>query len=139
MTKTVNKAILVGHVARDPELQCTSGGKSYCRFSVATEGWSKNEADFHSVVCWNETAERMAEWLHKGDLVYVEGKISPQSWEDKDGVKRNRTDIIGFTVNILHQKSRAKRDDDGSTERPRERKPVREPERSIPPEDEIPF
>lgn len=104
---SVNKAIILGHLGADPELNYTSGGSAVCKFSVATnrvwDGQSGREerTDWHRVVSWGKLAERCKEWLVKGQQVYVEGRIETRSWEDRDGNKRWTTEIVAREVVFL--------------------------------------
>lgn len=89
---SVNKAILVGHLGRDPELKYTPGGQAVATFSLATnERWTgqdgqKNErTTWHNIVAWGKQAELAKEYLHKGRQVYIEGRIDNRSYDKKDG------------------------------------------------------
>ncbi len=113
---SVNKVILVGNVGQDPELKYTPSGAAVTNFSVATnEVWKDNEGnsqertEWHRIVLWRKQAEFAGEWLKKGRKVYIEGKLQTRSWEDKDGVKRYTTEIVGDTFTILDSKSDADR------------------------------
>lgn len=97
----VNKAIIVGRLTRDPEVRTTSTGKTVTNLSVATsrtwndEGGTRQEkAEFHDVVLWGKVAEIAAQYLVKGQEVYIEGSIQTRNWEGKDGVKRYKTEIV---------------------------------------------
>ena len=105
----VNKAIIVGRLTRDPEVRTTSTGKTVTNLSVATsrtwndEGGTRQEkAEFHDVVLWGKVAEIAAQYLVKGQEVYIEGSIQTRNWEGKDGVKRYKTEIVvsGFDGNM---------------------------------------
>lgn len=103
---SVNKAIIVGHVGLAPELRKTSSGKSVVSFNVATnEKRQGNEAtEWHSIVAWEKQAEFAAEHIEKGDMVYVEGRITTRSWES-EGQKKYKTEIVGYSVQLLWKKS----------------------------------
>ena len=98
----VNKAILIGRLGKDPEKRATPAGKTVCRFTLATDtGFGDNrKTDWHNVVCFDRQADFVANYLRKGSMVYVEGRISYGQYE-KDGVKRYTTDIIANTVQNL--------------------------------------
>lgn len=105
---SVNKAILIGNLGRDPELRYTQGGKAVANFTLATnEVWSgqdgqKNErTEWHRIVCWGKTAEHCSQYLSKGRTVYVEGRIQTREWEDKEGNKRQTTEIVAQNVTFL--------------------------------------
>ncbi|MFA5947307.1 MAG: single-stranded DNA-binding protein [Patescibacteria group bacterium] len=101
MASSLNKAMLIGNLTRDPEMRKTTGGQSVTSFSMATNrsytdkaGNKKEEADFHNVVAWGRLAEICAQYLTKGKKVYVDGRIQTRDWEGQDGVKKYRTEIV---------------------------------------------
>ena len=98
----INKAILVGRLGKDPEKRTTPNGKVVCRFTMATDtGFGdKRTTDWHSIVCFERQAEFVSNYLRKGSLVYVEGRISYNSYE-QDGQKRTFTEIVANTVQSL--------------------------------------
>ncbi len=106
---SVNKAILVGRLGRDPETRYTSGGQAVANFTLATDETYKDRAgerqkrtEWHRVVLWGKLAEIAQQYLKKGQLVYVEGRIQTRQWEDKrDGQKRTSTEIVGTTMRML--------------------------------------
>ena len=102
----VNKAILVGRIGKDPEARTTPAGKTVCRFSLATDtGFGdKRTTDWHNIVCFDKQAEFCRNYMRKGSLVYVEGRISTRQYE-KDGAKQYITEIIANTVQSLSSKS----------------------------------
>ena len=108
---SVNIAILVGNIGRDPELKLTQSNVAVCTLSVATgERWKdkqtgewKEDTEWHKVVCWRWLADRVAERVAKGDKVYVEGKIKTRKWE-KDGIARYSTEIVASRVERLNKR-----------------------------------
>ncbi len=100
MSKSVNKAFLLGNLGRDPELRTTPSGKSVCNFSLATTArvGGEDKTEWHRIVCWQQTADFVGQYLHKGDQVFVEGRLETRNWEDKDGGKRQTTEIIAWDV-----------------------------------------
>lgn len=106
---SVNKAILVGRLGRDPETRYTSGGQAVANFTLATDETYKDRAgerqkrtEWHRVVLWGKLAEIAQQYLKKGMLVYVEGRIQTRQWEDKrDGQKRQTTEIVGNVMRML--------------------------------------
>ena len=91
---SVNKVILVGHLGGDPEGRFTPGGTAVTTFSIATnesrrnsEGNWDDHTEWHRCVLFGKQAETAAEYVKKGQMVYVEGRLQTRSWEDKDGVK----------------------------------------------------
>jgi len=105
----VNKAILVGRLGKDPETRFTPGGQGVCNFSLATDetfkdknGERQKRTEWHRVVVWGKLAEICQQYLKKGTMVYVEGRIQSRSWDDKTtGQKRYSTDIVGNVMRML--------------------------------------
>lgn len=98
----LNKVFLIGRVASDIEMRSTTSGQSVCTFSLATnrtwkgkDGQKQEESQFHRIVLWAKLAEIASQFLTKGSLVLIEGRIQNRSWDDKSGVKRYTTEIIG--------------------------------------------
>lgn len=109
----VNKATLVGRLGKDPETRYTQSGKNVCNFSIATDEQWKNETgekqqktSWHRLVVWGKLGEICQQYLKKGGLVYVEGPIQYREWEDKDGNKRNTTEINVREMRMLGNKPR---------------------------------
>lgn len=100
---SVNKAILIGNLGRDPELRYTSSGKAVVNFSLATNDrrGGEDNTEWHRITVWDKTAESCAQYLKKGRTVYVEGRIQTREWEDKEGQKRTTTEIVAHTVQFL--------------------------------------
>jgi len=107
---SVNKAILIGNLGRDPEVRYTQSGKAICNFSMATtESWGKGDdkqdkTEWHNIVIWGRQGETAAEYLHKGSKVYIEGKISTRKWQDKNGNDRYTTEIVAREMQFLDSK-----------------------------------
>jgi single-strand DNA-binding protein len=103
----MNKYMILGHLGRDPELRHTQSGKAVTNFSVATsESWVKDgekqeRTEWHRVVCWGKLAETCAKFLSKGRQVLVEGKAQTREWEDKEGNKRQTTELNAMNVQFL--------------------------------------
>ncbi|MCK9267580.1 MAG: single-stranded DNA-binding protein [Alkaliphilus sp.] len=99
----MNRVILIGRLARDPELRFTQSGKSVANFSVAVNRpFSKDgEADFFNIVVWGKIAENCANYLAKGRLVAIEGRLQNRSYETQTGEKRYITEIVANTVKFL--------------------------------------
>ncbi len=105
---SVNKAILVGNLGKDPEVRFTPSGRAVARFTLATtESWMDQESgrqertDWHNIVVWGKQAESCGQYLAKGRQVYVEGRITSRSYDDKDGNKRYITEIVAQRVQFL--------------------------------------
>jgi single-strand DNA-binding protein len=106
---SVNKAILVGRLGRDPETRFTSGGQPVSNFTLATDesykdrsGERQKRTEWHRVVLWGKLAEIAQQFLKKGMLVYIEGRIQTRQWEDKrDGQKKSTTEIVANVMRML--------------------------------------
>jgi len=106
---SVNKVILVGRLGRDPETRYTPSGQGVCNFSLATDetfkdrsGERQKRTEWHKVVLWGKLAEIAQQYLKKGMLVYIEGRIQTRQWDDKTtGQKRTATDIVGNVMRML--------------------------------------
>lgn len=100
---SVNRAILVGHLGRDPELRYTPNGMPLCKFSIATTEKYKDQetTTWHNIVAWNKTAEICAQYLKKGAAVYVEGRISNRKYQDQSGNDRYVSEIVAERVQFL--------------------------------------
>ena len=102
----INKAIVVGNLTRDPELKSLPSGQKVCSFSVATNrtwkdqnGQKQEAVDYHNIACFGKQAEIVAQWMKKGSQIYVEGRMTTRSWDDKDtGKKMYRTEIVAENV-----------------------------------------
>jgi len=105
---SLNKVMLIGNVGKDPEMRFTPNGSPVTSFSVATnrvfntpEGEKKQETDWFSVVTWSKLAELCNQYLTKGKLVYVEGRLQTRTWDGTDGQKHSRTEVIANQVIFL--------------------------------------
>ena len=98
---SVNKAILIGRLGKDPELRYTPGGRAVVQFPLATserwtdqEGQKKESTTWHNIVAWGRQAEVLKEYLSKGQQLYLEGRIDNRSYEDREGNKRYISEIV---------------------------------------------
>jgi single-strand DNA-binding protein len=105
---TVNKVILLGRLGADPQLKYTPSGRATVNFNVATnqvwkdqEGKQQEKTDWTRVVAWGKLAEIMGEWLKKGSLVYLEGRLQTRSYEDTNGVKKFITEVVAQEMEML--------------------------------------
>ena len=110
----MNKAILIGNLANDPESRTTSSGIAQCTFRLAVQRRFANaqgvrEADFLTIVCWRQTAELCARYLSKGRKVAVEGSIQTRSYDAQDGTKRYVTEIVAENVEFLSSREEGQR------------------------------
>jgi len=105
----LNKVMIIGRLTRDPELRTTPNGASVCQLGLATNfvytnqqsGQKVEQVEYHTVVLWRKLAEIANQYLKKGRRVYIEGRLVTRSWDGKDGVKRNRTEIVADNMIML--------------------------------------
>lgn len=98
----MNRVFLIGRLTRDPELRYTPNGAAVATFTVAVDRkFNRNEADFIPIVVWNKTAENCANYLGKGRLVAVEGRLQIRSYETQEGQKRWVTEVVADEVKFL--------------------------------------
>ncbi len=103
----LNKVFVLGNLTRDPELRQTPNGQNVASFGVATNrmwtdksGVKQNQTEFHNVVLWGRLAEIAHQYLAKGRLVFIEGRLNTRTWQDQSGQKRNRTEIIAENMQL---------------------------------------
>ena len=103
-----NKVILVGRLGRDPETRFTSGGQAVANFSVATDesykdknGERQKRTEWHKIVVWGKQAEIAQQYLKKGSLIFIEGRIQSREWQDKEGQKRTSFEIVATNFRML--------------------------------------
>jgi single-strand DNA-binding protein len=105
---SVNKVILVGRLGRDPETRYTGGGQAVANFSMATDesykdknGERQKRTEWHKIVVWSKLAEIAQQYLKKGSLLYLEGRLQTREWQDKEGQKRTTTEIVATNFRML--------------------------------------
>ena len=108
---SVNKVILVGHIGNKPEGRYTPSGASTASFSLATnESWidSENEkqerTEWHNIIAWNKLADFATEYLQKGQLIYIEGRLQTRTYKDKEDIQRRITEIVSTAITPLKWK-----------------------------------
>jgi single-strand DNA-binding protein len=109
----INKVILVGRLGRDPETRYTSTGQAVCNFTMATDesfksrsGERQQRTEWHRIVLWGKLAEIAQQYLKKGQLVYIEGRLQTRQWDDKrDGSKKTTTEIVANSMKMLGGRS----------------------------------
>ena len=125
---SINKAIIVGNLGRDPETRYTAdGGTAITSLSVATtrryrnaDGQTVSETEWHRIVLFSRLAELAKDYLRKGSLVYIEGRIRTRRYQAKDGTDRYATEIIGETLQLLDRRQSDQQGmDDGFESAPR--------------------
>src|SRR5579863_4485337 len=109
---SVNRAILVGRLGRDPETRYTSAGQAVCNFTLATDetykdrkGERQKRTEWHRIVGWGKQAEIAQQYLHKGSLIFVEGRIQTRQWDDREGQKRTTVEIVASNFRMLGSRS----------------------------------
>lgn len=100
MAGSLNKVLLIGRLGRDPEIRYTPSGQPVANFSIATDesytsrdGQKVEKTEWHRIVAWGKQAEFCSNFLAKGRLAYIEGKVETRKWQDKDGVDKYTTEI----------------------------------------------
>ena len=99
--RSVNKVIIIGNLTRDPEMRQTPNGQNVTTFGIATnrewvtkESERKNSAEFHECVAWSRLAEICANYLKKGNLIYIEGYLKTRSWDTPEGIRKFKTEVV---------------------------------------------
>lgn len=150
---SVNKVILVGRLGKDPELRYTPNGSPVARFSLATsESWTdkggekQEKTQWHNIVAWSKLAEICNQYLVKGKMVFIEGRLETREYNDRDGNKRRITEIIARDMVMLDSRSAEAREGFGGGDshvRPEPAAPVVHPGHGEaaeqPTDDDIPF
>ncbi len=118
---SVNKVILVGHIGNKPEGRYTPSGASTASFSLATnESWidSENEkqerTEWHYIIAWNKLADFATEYLQKGQLIYIEGRLQTRTYKDKENIQRRITEIISTAITPLEWKTIDNKEDESA-------------------------
>lgn len=111
--RSVNKVILIGNITRDPEIKTTPTGQTIATFGLATNReWTtsarerKSLAEFHSIVVWGKLAEICHQLIKKGQMVYIEGYLKTRSWDNENGTKSFRTEIVADDMILLDRPKR---------------------------------
>lgn len=141
----INKVILVGNLGKDPEIRTLESGVKIARFSLATTesyndrntGQRVDQTEWHNIVLWRGLAEIAEKYLRKGNQVYIEGKLQTRSYQDKDGITKYSTEIVGQNMNMLG--GRPATSDQSYNSQPQAASPPNEPV-DLPEEtDDLPF
>lgn len=107
----LNKAMLIGNLTRNPEMKTTPDGTNVATFSVATNFvWNnpqgrQERVEYHNIVAWRKLAEICAQYLKKGSKVYIEGRLQTRNWDDQNGTKHYRTEIVAENMIMLDRTS----------------------------------
>ncbi|HUU26597.1 MAG TPA: single-stranded DNA-binding protein [archaeon] len=109
--RDLNKVILIGNIGRDPDLRRTENGSAISTFSLATnttwvnrEGSRNERTEWHNIVTWNRLAEICHQIIHKGDQIYIEGRLRTRSWTDEKNERRHKTEVIAEQMIKLSRK-----------------------------------
>ncbi|MBU4369544.1 single-stranded DNA-binding protein [Patescibacteria group bacterium] len=127
----VNKAIVMGNLTRDPETRTLPSGQTVTSFSLATNrfwtdkesGEKKKQAEYHNIIAWGRLGEISQQFLKKGSLVYVEGRLQTKNWQDPQGNKKTRTEIVTEMLQ-LGPRPGGTRMEQSEKEKPNEENPV---------------
>jgi single-strand DNA-binding protein len=110
---SLNKCLIIGNLGRDPEMRYTPSGQAVTQFTVAVnryykdqQGERQEETEWFRVVAWGQQAEFAAEYLRKGNKVFIEGRIQTRQWEGQDGQKRYTTELVANTIQNLERRPR---------------------------------
>jgi single-strand DNA-binding protein len=108
----VNRVMLIGNLGKDPDVQFLEGNIAVAKFPLATtetykdrSGKLVSQTEWHTVVLWRGLAELAQKYLHKGSLIYVEGRLRTRSWEDKDGNRKFATEVVGDNLIMLDKRT----------------------------------
>ena len=138
---SVNKTILLGHVGKEPDVRHLDSGMAVANFTLATteKGYKTRDGkevpdrtEWHQIVLWRGLAEVAEKYIHKGDKLYIEGKIRTRSYDAQDGSKRYVTEIFADSMEMLSSKNTQNSDNQQKTS-------VEQPIENIPPKDDLPF
>ncbi|HEM49125.1 MAG TPA: single-stranded DNA-binding protein [Caldithrix sp.] len=144
---TVNKVILLGRLGKDPDMRYTPSGTAVANFSLATnsaikdsEGNWTDKTEWHNIVAFGRTAEIAGEYLKKGKQVFIDGRLQTSSWEDQNGQKRYKTEIVASELQLIGPKGEGESGADTSSADVEDEAPAAE---DAPPaneeEDDLPF
>jgi len=119
----LNRVMLIGRLGRDPEMRYTASGTPVTSFSLATDEFWKDQngerqrrTEWHNIVVWSKLAETCNQYLTKGKLVYIEGRLQTREWDDRDGNKRKTTEIIASEMKMLDRRQDAPPAENGGGE-----------------------
>lgn len=111
MTRGLNKVMIIGHLGRDPEMRYTPSGKPVTTFTVAvSRSWNSGDGERHTetewfnIVAWGNLAETCKQYLTKGQLVYIEGRLQTRKWEDKEGQKHSSVEVVANEMTMLNDR-----------------------------------
>ncbi|MGD8406570.1 MAG: single-stranded DNA-binding protein [Anaerolineales bacterium] len=139
MSRGLNKVMVIGHLGKDPEMRYTPSGRPVTTFSVAVsrswntaDGERRSETEWFNIVSWGNLAEICKQYLHKGQQVYIEGRLQTRYWEDKEGQKHTSVEVVANEMLMLGDR----RDSSSSSQESKEDDDQSAP---VADEDEFPF
>ena len=137
----LNKALLIGNLTRDPEMRSLPSGQSLATFAIATnrmwtdkQGQRQQQAEYHNVVMFGRLAEIAQQYLTKGKLVFIEGRIQTRSWAGQDGVKKYRTEVVAENMQ-LGPRTGGSDSSRENTKPPQQGRPANAPDQTVAEED----
>lgn len=108
MSRGLNKVMVIGHLGRDPEMRYTPSGRPVTTFTIAVsrswntaDGERRSETEWFNIVAWGNLAEICKQYLHKGQQVYIEGRLQTRQWEDKEGQKHKNVEVVANEMMML--------------------------------------
>ena len=139
MSRGLNKVMVIGHLGRDPEMRYTPSGRPVTTFTVAVsrtwntaDGERRSETEWFNIVAWGNLAEICKQYLHKGQQVYIEGRLQTRQWEDKEGQKHKNVEVVANEMMMLGDR----RENNKATENSNDEDDLSEPMADY---DEFPF
>lgn len=142
----LNKVMLIGNLARDPEVRTTTAGANVATFSIATNlrwtnpaGEKQERTEFHNIVAWRRLADIVGQYLRRGAKVYIEGRLQTRSWDDPQGVRKYRTEVVAENLIMLDRPGSGPRSETAAPpaeSTPEPTAPAEEPQINV---DDIPF
>ena len=141
----INKVTLIGRLGKDPESRTLPSGATYVRFTIATgesykdkDGEWKENTEWHNIIMWRDMAERAVSSLKKGMLIYLEGKLTTQSWQDTDGKTLYRTEVAANSYRMLEKRENTSYNE-SSPNYSEPKEPVKNNTSNIETDDDLPF
>ncbi len=123
MSRGLNKVMLIGHLGRDPEMRYTPSGRPVATFSLATsrswntsDGQRRSATEWFNIVAWGNLAEICKKYLHKGQQVYIEGRLQTRRWQDKEGTKHTSVEVVAYDMMMLGRSGRHTHSSDAEQE-----------------------
>lgn len=139
MSRGLNKVMVIGHLGRDPEMRYTPSGRPVTTFTIAVsrswntaDGERRSETEWFNIVAWGNLAEICKQYLHKGQQVYIEGRLQTRQWEDKEGQKHKNVEVVANEMMMLGDRRDHNKNSDESDQEEDQSEPAAD-------EDEFPF